>query len=221
MDMYSLLIQNREVIKIFYSLIILFICVIIVFKTDRISILSSHQGIRNFRNAFFFYGVAFTARYIIGSQIYGSNIHIVLFEFFLIVAGLYLLNSILWRKFYHIERKYYSSLLTPISFLFYGVAFILVFLDWLWGSYLFLFISQVFIFSIAAILSYKNYLKQRGKLFPKFYFVAMFLSLVAWILNALAALILNWNKLALTGVYILNIIVFLLFLYGVNKLIKN
>jgi hypothetical protein len=57
---------NKEFLKIVYALIILFICAIIVLKTDRLFKLSDYQGLRYFRNSFFFYSLAFFFRFILG-----------------------------------------------------------------------------------------------------------------------------------------------------------
>jgi hypothetical protein len=221
MEALQLLFQNKDTIKILYGLIVLFICIFIVLKSDRLSILSAHQGIRTFRNAFFFYGLAFATRYLVGGFFNPFNVSILFFEFFLIVGGFFLLHSLVWKKFYSIDRKYFSSLFTPITLLFYAMAVLIVLLDFFWKFYLFLFISQIIIFSVASALSAVNYLNRPKKLFPKFYFLAMFFSLIAWVLNALAASMLNWNKGVLSGVYLLNVIVFLLFLMGIISVTKK
>tara|TARA_Y100000310_G_C20661260_1_gene804931 strand:+ start:561 stop:1226 length:666 start_codon:yes stop_codon:yes gene_type:complete len=221
MEAIPILVQNKESIKVFFGAIVLLICLIITLKSDRLFKLSSHQGIRHFRNAFFFYGLAFLSRYIIGSYYNPYSLSIIFFEFFLIVGGFFLLHSLLWRRFRHIERGYTSSLLSPITFVFYIMAIVLVLLDLTWRAYFFMFLSQMIIFLAASIISYNNFRKKPRKFFPKFYFVAMLLSLVAWILNALAALILNWNKGVLSGVYLINIVVFLLFWIGIMKVTKQ
>ena len=78
-----------------------------------------------------------------------------------------------------------------------------------------MFISQIVIFVIASAISFNNYLNNR-KGFPKFYFLAMILSLIAWILNAIAALF-EWNQILIINVSVINILIFLIFLLGVIK----
>ncbi|MCX6746632.1 MAG: hypothetical protein NTU63_00685 [Candidatus Pacearchaeota archaeon] len=63
MSLYSWIITNKEVFEIIYALMICLICALIVVKTDRFFRLSLHQGIRYFRNAFLFYGIAFLFKY--------------------------------------------------------------------------------------------------------------------------------------------------------------
>ncbi|MFH1521631.1 MAG: hypothetical protein ABIF18_01605, partial [archaeon] len=64
--LYEWILTNKEFLKVAYALIICFICAIIVLKTDRMFKLSDYQGLRYFRNAFFFYGLAFVVRFILG-----------------------------------------------------------------------------------------------------------------------------------------------------------
>lgn len=227
--MYDLIIENKELLKIFYALVIGFICLIIVLKTHRLFSLSLYQGIRYFRNAFFFYGLAFVIRYLIGAPYlysligtrYSSLVNLI-FEYFLIMAGFFLIYSLLWKKIEVSGKYYFSSLLNTRISLFYTMAFIIAILDYLWNTRSFMFFSQVILFAFAAIISYNNY-KKNGKQhrFLKFYFVAMLLSFLAWLLNTIAALYLKWNQGILMSVYASNIIVFLLFLYGVVKVTRK
>ena len=222
------IIANREVIKIFYGLLIAIICLIIVSISHRLYHLSFYEGIRYFRNAFLFFGIAFIIRYIIGGFANFGLISIdylvpitILFEFFLIMAGFFLLYSLIWKRIEGTKGSF-SSILNSRILIFYVMAFIITILDYLWGGYYFMFLSQIFIFVSATIISYINYArngKKRG--FLKFYFVAMVLALIAWILNAITAFIFNWERSALVFVYFLNIIIFLLFLYGIIRIIKK
>jgi len=227
MELYSWILQNKEVIKIIYALLIVFICKIITLKSHKMFKLSSYQGIRYFRNAFFFYGIAFFIRYIIGSNLlpfskdYFPTISF-LFEFFLIMAGFFLLYSLLWKKIEPAHQIVTSSLLNTRLFIFYIMTIVLVFLDYLWHSFHFLFFSQIVVFLFAFAISLSNY-KSKGKnrKFLKFYVLAMFLALVAWILNALTGLIFNWDPKTMISVYLLNVVMFLVFLFGIIKVTKK
>jgi len=224
MVIYDWIILNKELIKIVYALIIVIICAMIVIKTDRLFRLSLHQGIRYFRNAFLFYGLAFLIRHIVLISFAGIvnyySITKILFEFLMIMAGFFLFYSLLWKRFEVVDSNYSSSLLNPIIILFYILAFIISILDYLWNSFIFMFFSQIVLFEIISIISYLNYSKGKEINFLKFYFIAMILSFSAWILNAIVAFYLDWNKGVLMGIYIINIIVFLLFLYGIIKVTK-
>jgi len=222
---YIWLIQNKEILKIFYGLIITLVCVAIVLRAHRLFLLSLYQGIRYFRNAFFFFGIAFFVRYVLGSffnyfliSIFLTNI---IFEFFIVMAGFFLLYSLLWKKIEIPGKHYISSLLNPIILLFYIMTMIIVFTDYIWQTFCLMFLSQIIIFLDTSIISYLNY-KKNGKRhkFLKFYFLAMMLGLIVWAMNTITALFLNWDLRILFNVYIINMIIFLLFLYGVIKVTK-
>jgi len=226
MLIYNLIVANKELLKIFYALAITTICLFIVIKTNRLFKISSHQGIRYLRNSFFFYGIAFIIRYFFGALHFNNNLSNIynflikaFFEFFIVMAGFFLLYSLLWKKM-ELEANF-SSLLNPKIFIFYGMAFVIVFLDFIWNTGYFMFISQIVLFFFALTVSFVNY-KINGKRhkFLKFYFMAMLLSFAAWILNALAALYFDWDKGIMMSIYGINTIFFLLFLYGVIKVTK-
>lgn len=227
--MFDWIIHNKEILKIIYGIVISTICLLIVFRIDRLFRLSLHEGIRYFRNAFLFFGAAFFVRYIIGAfLIYGdldvylfSMIRIV-FEFFLIMAGFFLLYSLLWKRIEASNPPHYSSLLNSKIGILYLMTIILVMFDLILDTYAFMFFSQVALFFIASIVSFSNYRRGSSRhKFLKFYFVAMFLSLVAWLFNTIAGVWFNWDQTIIITSYILNIIIFLLFLSGVIKVTKR
>jgi|SRR3989344_5425068 len=227
--MFNLIIENKEIIKLFYGIVIGLICLIIVLKTDRLFRISLHQGIRYFRNAFLFFGIGFIIRYLLGAlfsyEFFSYSyypIFNILFEFFLIMAGFFLIYSLLWKKFEELHEPYRSSLLNIKIVVLYIMTFVLVFLDYIWKTYSLMFFSQIVLFVFASLISIINYIKNGEKYrFLKFYFLAMLLTLSAWTLNALALLYFNWNQNIIISSYILNVIIFLLFLYGVVKITKK
>ncbi len=215
------IIENKELLKFFYTFVIALVCAIIVIKTDRLFGLSFHQGIRYLRNAFLFYGIGFITKSLLGISVLSTMFVNILFEFFLITAGFFLLYSLLWKKIETSPKNYTSSLFNPMIFLFYSMALIIALFDNLWGTYIFMFFSQIILFISASVISFKNYKKDKNKhKFLKFYFLAMLLSLGAWSLNAFAAIV-QWRLRFVTGVYLINIITFLLFLYGIIKVTKK
>ena len=226
---YDFIIQNREILKIFYGLMVVLICLVIVLRTDRLFRISLHQGIRYFRNAFFFFSLAFLIRYIMGSNVLVPIIHNnyffivkVAFEFFLIMAGFFLLYSLLWKKIEVSGESYPSSLFNPVILIFYLFTFSVIFLDLIWNTYSFMFVSQIILFSFASAISFVNYENNsRRHKFLKFYFIAMIFSLIAWVLNALAALLFNWNPLFAINISIINLIIFLIFLLGGINVTKS
>lgn len=217
---YNFIAENIDLFRLFYSMLIAFICLIVVVKTDRLFRISFHQGIRYFRNAFFFYGIAFLLRYALTAGPYFFLIR-AFFQFFIIMAGFFLLYSLLWKKF-ESNKGSKSSFLNPVIVSFYIITLIIVLLDYLWYTYYFMFFSQIILFALASIISCRNY-KQNGKKhrFLKLYFIIMLLSFFAWTFNFIFGTFFNWRLRWLANVYALNIIVFLVFLYGVIKLTKK
>ena len=226
MDIYSFIIQNKEIFKFIYAALIIAICVVIVFKTDRLFRLSSHNGIRYFRNAFFFFGLGFASRYFLKfifdvSGFEGfSVVPLLLFEFFVMMAGFFLLYSLIWRKFEAQGFSNKSSLFNIGIIIFYAFALVIAILDYLWGTLFFMFISQIITFLFASIISYRNSLKVK-KPVQKLYFAAMLISLFAWVLNTLLFSYFDFNIYVMVNIYILNMVFFLLFLYGVFRAMRN
>ncbi len=217
--LYNFIAQNKDLFRFFYSFVIALICLVIVIKTDRLFRISSHQGIRYFRNAFFFYGLGFIFRYLLAKPIYFSLMRPV-FEFFMIMGGFFLFYSLLWKRFE--SSKDVSSLFNSKIIVFYALALIIVVLDFLWAWYNFMFFSQIILFGLASIISYKNYKKGRGQhKFLKLYFVIMVLSFIAWSLNFIFAYFLGGRLRWVANIYFLNMLVFLIFLYGVIKVTKK
>ncbi|MEK6926267.1 MAG: hypothetical protein AABW50_03230 [Nanoarchaeota archaeon] len=213
MDLYAFILQNREILKVFYALFIILVCFLIVLKSHRIFKLSSYEGIRYFRNAFLFYGLAFFSRYLLSFLIY-ENVAFFLFEFFIVMAGFVLLYSLIWKKF----EYSYSSLVNVKILVLYLFALVISVGDLLINNFYLMFLSQVIVFMSASIISYNNYLVHgKNKKFPRFYVAAMVLSLIVWILNALAVVVFAFDQAIIVNLYILNMLFFLLFLYGIIK----
>lgn len=217
----SLITENKWMLEAVYTLIIASICIIITLKTDRFFKISLHNGIRYFRNAFLFFGAGFLVKYILGlSELSIGNNAIVkiAFEYFMIMAGFFLLYSLIWKKF--ASSKEHSSLFNLKIIVFNLMAIILALLDSIWGTYNFMFFSQIIIFLYTSIIALTNYVKKSEVKFLKFYFIAMLLVLSAWVLNFLAASVFQWNPMILINIGIINVIFFFLFLYGVIKATK-
>ena len=224
MDLYSFIISNKEIFKALYAALIVLICLVIVLRSHKLFKLSSHPGIRYFRNAFFFFGLGFASRYFLKFFLDNSTLHpysfipIILFNFFVVMAGFFLLYSLIWKKVDNTSPR--SSLFNTKISLFYLFALIIVMLDYLWNMYTLMFISQIIVFIFASSIGFANTRKKKNTT-SNLFFVAMLLSLLAWVLNSLAVLFFEWNTVVIVNVYMLNTIFFLLFLYGVVKSTKN
>lgn len=220
MGFYDLIVANREIFKLAYAFLIILICFIIVKKSHKMFKKSYYQGIRYFRNAFFFFGLAFFSRYFLKLLI-PEAITTPLFEFFFIMAGFFLLYSLLWKRIETSLLGYSSSLFNRYILLFYLMTLVLVIFDFVIGGIYALFFSQILLFLILSIISFvKYYRAEKRPPFLKFYSIAMILLLIAWVLNFSALKFFENVTPFIIDVYILNIFFFLIFLFGVLKLTK-
>jgi hypothetical protein len=137
------------------------------------------------------------------------------------MAGFFLLYSLLWKRLEYPKKESFSSLLNLKILVFYLLALIIAILDSLWVTYCFMFWSQIISFIYASIISGINQMKNGGRGFSRVYFVVIFLNLIAWTLNFLVATFFHWSQKWVINLYILNLLIFLLFLYGVIKVTRK
>jgi len=196
-------------------------------KADRFFKLSDYQGIRYLRNAFFFYGLAFFVRFILGRipnplsaspEFYLSSIRW-FFEFFVVLAGFFLSYSLFW-KWIESEKKHHS--IFNLSIFVLGVlAAVIALLDLFSHSAYFLYFSQILIFSFLVLMSSLNYAKDRKNAFKKYHMLTTVIGLFAWILNFFLEYFFHWNKTLQLGLYLLNVLFFLIFWYNIVRLTRG
>ncbi len=240
MDVYALIFENRNLLKLIYTILIGVICLVIVAKTHKLFRVSLHQGIRYFRNAFLFYGLAFVIRYVLVTAYdYAGKFGVVyahayvikiIFDFFLIMSSLFLLYSLLWKNFEDSENPSTSSLFNLQIAVFYILSAIVALLDYVWTTNYFMFLSQLIIFSFASGLCFAklNKAKPMGGFF-KLYFMVIALNFIAWLVNLAISTSFDfvitsgfdWRRAGVIFTYLLNIIIFVLFLYSVSKSTKR
>jgi len=214
--------SSRELFKAAYALIILLSCFMIAIKSDRLFKLSDHQGLRYFRNAFLFYGLSFAVKFILGGianpvgNIAGNQIFFAitnyLFNFLTIMAGFFLLYSLIW-KYIEKEKNYHSLLNVRVGILFI-VSIAIVSLGPLLKIDYLVHYSQLVLFFIMLIISFNNYVKDKGEhLFLKYYFFTMILGLTTWIFRFFAA--------TYAYAYLTNLLFFMVFLFMISKITKR
>jgi len=198
-------------VELLYCLIIVFASTFIYFKTRRIYKLTSHKGIKSFRNAFFFFGVAFLVRllaFFISFYHISSTIQItatVIFNYFLSMAGFSVVYSLVWKNIPE-NRKYF----------FHPLALAIAIIDVFTHHYMII-VSQLAVFAYAMIVSYGNYKKSRDKSnFLQLYFIGLVLALISYFFNLLS------NIVPLIYIYARAVTAsaFVIFLYGVMKTLK-
>jgi len=133
MPPFHLIDPTRLAVELVYTLIVVFLCFTIYYKTREIFGLTKHEGIKYFRITFLFFGLAYISRFIsvllklmvVTFDIY-FPIHIfgifplLFIGYFSTMAILSLTYSILWKKL-HIKHTF--LLFNVIAVLISGIAF--------------------------------------------------------------------------------------------------
>ena len=208
--------------ELFYSFVIIICSLMIYFGTKEIYYLSSHKGIKYFRQAFLFFSIAFFFRSFIKFLIMYFNITRIvdlspqtfggaglltqfLFMYFSSMAIFYILYSVMWKKWKD-SNKIYA---------FHGLALLMAILSILGRSpivYLWLNIFMLAIVIIVVLLSHKHK-KKANSLFVIYLLLSVF-----WVLNIIETLIPDFFEGFQLFIYMASTGVFLLILY---KVIKN
>jgi hypothetical protein len=138
MPPFHLIDPTRLAVELVYTLIVVFLCFTIYYKTREIFGLTKHEGIKYFRITFLFFGLAYISRFIsvllklmvVTFDIY-FPIHIfgifplLFIGYFSTMAILSLTYSILWKKLHikHTFLKHTFLLFNVIAVLISGIAF--------------------------------------------------------------------------------------------------
>ena len=133
MPPFHLIDPTRLAVELAYTLIVVFLCITIYYKTREIFDLTKHEGIQYFRITFLFFGLAYIFRFIsvllklmvitfdIYFPMYIFKIFpLVFIGYFSTMAILSLTYSILWKKL-HIKHTF--LLFNVIAVLISGIAF--------------------------------------------------------------------------------------------------
>ena len=192
----DLLIQNKELLKAIYGLTIVSISALIFLRADRFFKLSDHQGIRYFRNAFFFYGAGFFSKFILlklqnplpeYDQAFFEVVGI-LANFLILLASFFLLYSLIWRK---IEKeKNYHSVLNLKMIPLYFTAAIVIYIDASFRG--FFEISQVVIFATMCFISFEKVIKSNFKKESSAYLITILMGLLTAIFSYLSLIGPSW-----------------------------
>jgi len=141
-----------------------------------------------------------------------------LYEFFFVMAGFFLLYSLLWRRF----GGKSSSLFNGPIFILYSLALIIAILDFFWLGYDIMFFSQIIVFSFAGGIAFEKYgANIGGGGFLRLYLSVILLMLLTRIIHFFVSSFFEWNTFGIITVYSLEIFTFLLFLYGIIKVTRE
>jgi len=208
--------------EVIYSFVIIFCSLMIYFGTKELYELSSHKGIKYFREAFLFFAIAYFFRSIIRFLLLFFNVPVVFefsprlfgefsmlfFMYFSSMAIFYLLYSVMWKKWDGNSKKIY---------LFHFLAILIAFVSVVFKSSIVYFGLNVILFAFVTLVvcvAYKE--SKKRKKGPNLYVVYMLL-FVFWILNIIDILIPKFLEMFILIIYLASLGIFLLILYKVIK----
>jgi len=205
--------------EIIYSFVIILCSLMIYFGTKELYKLSSHKGIKYFRQAFLFFALAYFFRSFIKIILYYFNageirtlipifgdLTLFIFMYFSSMAIFYLIYSVIWKKW---ESK-------PIVYLFNLVAFTIAIIIILFrNSFIYLLINLL-LFIFIALVFYKSYKQSKKKKSHNLYIIYLLL-FVFWILNIIDILIPNYLQTFQLFIYLISLGIFLSILYKVIR----
>lgn len=217
MNLESFFINYRIYIELFYFLFVILSCLFIYFRAKKIYDLSLYEGIKYFKDSFLFFAIGFFLTWVINASLILNRFTFIYYlkifqEYFLLLGGFYLIYSLLWKNF----KESYIFELRII--LIHGIAIIISIIDFFNGSYFMMFIVEIIIALYGIYLSYQNYINKKESKFLQFYFIAMVLNLIAWIINFIRDFFsYDYPVIQIYG-YLATAIIFLIFLFGLIKL---
>lgn len=212
-----------------YTILVLAPTITIFIKTRNLYSFSGYKGLNYFSKAFLFLAIGFFFRYLATllriffhdnqlNTITNFGILTTAMEFFLVLPGLLLLYSLIWKKFE--KRIYKNRFLGNSETLIYLIAILLALGDYLLQSFLLMYTSQILLFMIASIVSYKK-TREKKRPMMQLYFIAMVLFFIAWIINFIAQYTINMLPVLRVYVYLITVTVCFIFLYIIAKLTRD
>lgn len=205
--------------EIIYSFIIIACSLMIYFGTKELYNLTSHKGIKYFRQAFLFFALAYFFRsfikiilfYFEKSElltffpIFGS-ITLFMFMYFSSMAIFYLLYSVMWKKW-----KWKSTIL-----LFHLTSLAIATTTILFRSPTAYLIINILLFAFISLTVYLSH-KQPKKKKPTNLYIIYLMLFFFWILNIIDILVPNFLQTFQLFIYLTSLGIFLSILYKVIK----
>jgi hypothetical protein len=205
MDWLPLLQEYDFWIESAYTVIVVLLCGLVAFRLHGLYSLSSHKGLKYFRNTFLYFGISWLIRYLMyGLGRYPGFVY-PFFAFFICLAGFYLLRSVLWRR---VSEHWW--------FFMYVAAFWIAVLDSLFGFMYFMYYSQLAVFTYGILLFKQRYdfsKKSIGQL-PLLTMIFFFLG---WLINFLTYVLQGAFPLLPYYAYGLTTFIFLLLFLGMRR----
>lgn len=202
--------------ELIYSFVIIICSLMVYLGTKELYELSSHKGLKYFRQAFLFFALAYFFRSFIQFMLMSLGLNIRSFEnmgvwilFLFLYAStlaiLYLLYSVKWKTW-----KKHPWLVYVFHVLAIAISLVSIFV----GTITILLLIQILLFIFVALTSYPIHKKQK----KKHNLYAIYLLLFAfWILNVISILIPDFLQTFNMLLYLASITILLLILYKVIK----
>ena len=208
--------------EIIYSFVIIICSLMVYFGTKELYELSSHKGIKYFRQAFLFFAIAYFFRSIIMYALFLFNfkevldispmligeVTLFLFVYFSSMAVFSLLYSVMWKKWNGGSRKIY---------LFHFLAVIIAFLSLIPRSPALRFGLNILLFLIIVFTVYQVYREGKNRKKRSSLYAIYMLLFLFFLLNIFDILIPNFLTQFKLIIYLASITIFLLILYKVLK----
>jgi len=205
--------------EIIYSFVIIICSLMIYSGTKELHRLSSHKGIKYFRQSFLFFALAYFFRSFIKIillyfernelraflPIFGS-ITLLIFMYFSSMAIFYLLYSVMWKKW-----KFKSTIYS-----FHIVAFIIAIAILLFKNPIIYFLINILLFIFILFTVYISYKQSKKKKSHNLYIIYLML-FIFWILNILDILVPSFLHTFQLFIYLISLATFLLIFYKVIK----
>ena len=205
--------------EIIYSFVIIACSLMIYFGTKELYKLTSHKGIKYFRQAFLFFALAYFFRSFIKIALFYfeiSELRIILpilgsitlftFIYFSSMAIFYLLYSVMWKKWKSKSTIYllhmFSIAIATITILFHDPLIYLL--------------INILLFAFIFLTVYISHQQSKKKKPHNLYLIYLML-LIFWIFNILDILIPNVLQAFQLSIYLCSLGIFLLIFYKVLK----
>ncbi len=187
MPPFYLIDPTRLVVELSYTLIVVFLCFAIYYKTKEIYNLTNHEGINYFRLTFLFFGFAYISRFIsVLIKLMGitfdidfprfifGNFPLMLVGYFSTMAILSLTYSILWKK---LQIKHIFLIFNVIALLIFVITFIS-------KSSVILTLTQAVLLIFTSIIIAYYIISKSGKISQLYVLYILFL--LFWMVNIIA-----------------------------------
>lgn len=176
------------ILETIYMFLIVLPSLLIFWRIQRLYHFSKYHGMQYLSLGFLMLAAGFVARYIVmltrlgdAGTIQELSMLTTVMSFLIVLAGFFLLYSTIWQK---MEKRHYGRTWMPIALL-GALSLLVACVDQYRGTLLFMYLSQILVFSFAASVSLQKYLRKRNN-YRQLYFISMTLFLFVWIINAVA-----------------------------------